>query len=615
MTIIRRGAFIAAALLLVVISYSATAQTFSEGPYGVRPYNIAAPFVLPTLEGEWDFRANWNDKDSYVFINYAQNDQNDYGELLWMSSPGALLRSSPTNVHYFFLTYTADETQAQNEITAMKGRVDEALGSLAPALRAQWNGRLHFVPKPAGSLDGWVGDVVRRTGYYIFSIDRFQRLRPAGLLGYIGQPVAPEMVFAANEVTYFNHEWDLQKRLDAEQALVIPIIRNDSTAGTRYSGAVTLPDAATMATFDHMEIELSLGCLNHGDRPCFEWDYLVNFYLCDDADSANCSNEMGRWVTAYGREGRWVTDISEFLPWLLDGGEKRFRLAAGDPWIANVNLRLSRRGKGKAPFAIIPLWQGGDFNASYNDKKQPISFSVPEGTTAASVVALITGHGWGAEAANCAEFCNHEHYFQVNSKEYIKSFPMAGTMNGCRDQIGDGVVPNQYGTWYLGRGGWCPGQDVDLFVADVTEALTPGTNEIVYGAFVNGEVYHPVPSGSGQGFGARIDMNSYLVFWKNLTSAVDDPSTETGSLLSLTPVVPNPAGSTALIGYRNPRSGRVTIRVADALGRQVMTLVDEPLTAGPGSVELNTSDLPDGVYYIQIDAAGRTDVARVVVEH
>ena len=40
----------------------------------------------------------------------------------------------------------------------------------------------------------------------------------------------------------------------------------------------------------------------------------------------------------------------------------------------------------------------------------------------------------------------------------------------------DGVVPNQGGTWWFGRGGWCPGQRVDPFVADVTGDITPGSS-------------------------------------------------------------------------------------------------------------------------------------------
>ena len=84
----------------------------------------------------------------------------------------------------------------------------------------------------------------------------------------------------------------------------------------------------------------------------------------------------------------------------------------------------------------------------------------------------------------------------------------------CRlDQIEDGVVPNQYGTWPYGRAGWCPGLDVKPWVVDVTDALVSGENTITYEGLFNGGTYVPTPSGSGQGFGANITMSSYLVTW------------------------------------------------------------------------------------------------------
>lgn len=603
-----------ALLLIVVFQISvAHAAGFSDGPYGSAPYDIAAPFVIPTLDGDWDFRANWSDNDCYVFIMYAQG--HSYGDPLWKSSVAGMLNSPSSNVHYFFLSYAENTLTAKSDVLGMKSRVDDAFSKMSQGQRDHWSSRVHFVEKPARSLDGWVGDVVRRTGYFVFSIDRFQRLRPAGLFGFLGSPLLPELSFAANEVRYFNYEWDLQQRLSGSNDLVIPIIRDDSTAGARYSGAVMLPDAATMASFDNMEIELSLDCLHRADKPCFEWDYLVNLYLCDDADTSQCDREMGRWVTAYGREGHWVTDISDFLPWLLDGGEKHFRLVASDPWIVNARLRLSNRGKGRSPFKIVPLWQGGPLDENYNDTKPTISFTVPDGTAGAELVAIISGHGWGSEVANCAEFCNHQHYFQVNDSEYIKEFPQAGTQTGCMDRIKDGAVPNQYGTWYLGRGGWCPGKDVELFTADVTSALKPGENQIDYGVFVDGSVYHPVPSGSGQGFGARIDMNSYLVFWRAQTSDVDNPDSENDlPLLSIAPSVPNPVTGAATVNYRVPGTGHVVLRLIDNIGRVVRTLVDQDLIAGYHSVELRSAGLVRGVYHLQIEAGGMVEVAKIVVE-
>ena len=70
------------------------------------------------------------------------------------------------------------------------------------------------------------------------------------------------------------------------------------------------------------------------------------------------------------------------------------------------------------------------------------------------------------------------------------------------------MVPNQGGTWWFGRGGWCPGQQVEPDVIDVTDAVTPGTTVTVnYQAMLNGSM--TIPDGSG-----NIVLSSYLVVYE-----------------------------------------------------------------------------------------------------
>ena len=232
----------------------------------------------------------------------------------------------------------------------------------------------------------------------------------------------------------------------------------------------------------------------------------------DDCQCA-CNVEIARWITTYGREGRWVTDISPFLAFMKDGGTKRWRLQSGNRYDFDFSVRLSNREKAMMPDSATSLFGGGSFNASYNDAYEALTVEAPAGTTRVDLVAYITGHGWGAEVENCAEFCNHTHHFQVNGAEFAKEHEVAGSEKGCLEQIGEGVVPNQYGTWPLGRAGWCPGLDVKPWVVDVTDSVVSGENTITYRGLFEGEDYQPVPSNSGQGFGANIRMVSYLVFW------------------------------------------------------------------------------------------------------
>ena len=77
-------------------------------------------------------------------------------------------------------------------------------------------------------------------------------------------------------------------------------------------------------------------------------------------------------------------------------------------------------------------------------------------------------------------------------------------------QVAIGATPNQFGTWFYGRGGWCPGMEAAPWVVDVTDLVTPGQPvTVTYEGRLNGEpyVHRDNPDGS---FEARIDMLSWL---------------------------------------------------------------------------------------------------------
>ena len=93
---------------------------------------------------------------------------------------------------------------------------------------------------------------------------------------------------------------------------------------------------------------------------------------------------------------------------------------------------------------------------------------------------------------------------------------MAGSAYGCADQVGTGTVSGQYGTWVLGRGGWCPGRQVDPWFADLTAAVDfSAENTIAYRGLFEGETYVPVPiDNTSGGFGGRADVATWLVYYE-----------------------------------------------------------------------------------------------------
>jgi hypothetical protein len=235
-------------------------------------------------------------------------------------------------------------------------------------------------------------------------------------------------------------------------------------------------------------------------------NFVCNGYGTGYQDCAcPCDSEAGRWITTYHREGRWETDATYTLPWFSEGGAQRFAFYSIDPYEITLDLRLIRGTSGVHPTVTHRLFSGGDFNLTYNDKYAPIEVDIPVSAARVELAVVISGHG-GADPGNCAEFCSTNHHFTVNGIEHEIDFPEAGAATDCQDRVHEGVVPNQYGTWFYGRSNWCPGLDVKPIVFDVTADVVPGqTATFTYSGDYLGE---PYPGG------ASIAMSSWLTVFE-----------------------------------------------------------------------------------------------------
>lgn len=76
---------------------------------------------------------------------------------------------------------------------------------------------------------------------------------------------------------------------------------------------------------------------------------------------------------------------------------------------------------------------------------------------------------------------------------------------------------------------------------------------------------------------------------------------------------PNPFNPVTKISFDIPKSGLITLKVYNILGKQIATLVNEVKNAGSYLVDFNASDLSNGVYFYKIEADGFTDVKRMIL--
>lgn len=532
---------------------------------GTAPFQVVGDVTLPTTTGDFSLKDSWTGCDSYLFMIGHPDSKYTYAKKLWDTKITDLMKFSPNNVHYVFMSYAQNPADVAKMVEAKEAEFTQALSAQSAEQQAIWKGRFHFVTKNPWQTDGWVASMLKAKAVFVFAIDRLQRRREVGSFQPPGGQ--PSLMLSKFEATYFNWEWDLHNTLAAEQKEVTEVTIWDGEligsgwSSTKKRKTVTLPSAKEMEKFDTVELDFAQHCSANDDTSCPDWDRETNIYVCGApntdlpgevtpctakkakqecactaADGAPakgqrtcneagtgfgacvcpCSALFARHISSYKRQARWVTDLSPLLPMLAKGGKTTFAYHSVDKWKLTGKLRLSNRKKPTKAVKLVRLFTGKQFNEKYNGEQKPVEVEVPKTAKKVRFATILTGHGSGTDKLNCAEFCKHTHHFGVSTggaKAFTvtKSHANAGTGDGCTKQIVDGMVPNQFGTWPYGRAGWCPGLDVKVWNKDVTNAIKPGEKAtFTYQALLGGKVYVPNYTKEG-GYKPVIKMMSWAV--------------------------------------------------------------------------------------------------------
>ncbi|MEZ4466354.1 MAG: peptide-N-glycosidase F-related protein [bacterium] len=467
-------------------------RPFAEGT-GVQFGDIAGDFTVQTLDGPWSFREHFTGCEAYVFLLYIpdlrQNPQGAWvGTELWNTDVEALVRKTPANTHYFFVSLEEDATARERRMRAMEGRLARA----APDGLAD---RFHLVTDRVTEIDGSVGAFVRDYLDYLFdpasqvdlgdrgraqpplpfafAIDRLQRWDEGGSLNeVVGRPMLWDM--ASYFGPFYNHIASVYDQVAAEDATTITLPMVEGRVSARiFTPIVELPDAAAMAEVDEMTFDVSVTCPARNVFGCSEWDRIASIALCMD-ETCEARQEVARWITPYWRRGerRWLLEASPMLGLLREGGARMFRVEMGPEWEraterdVRVTLRLRSQGGRRAEGTQF-AFGGGSFGAEYN-MRAPFRFTPPADASRVEVVLLLSGHGQTAND-NCAEWCDR-HAFTLNDQplSVVRHLGEVGSLRGCAEQASAGVPPGQYGNWAPERAYWCPGMPVQPIRLDIT---------------------------------------------------------------------------------------------------------------------------------------------------
>tara|TARA_Y100001970_G_scaffold167327_1_gene204786 strand:- start:1216 stop:2994 length:1779 start_codon:yes stop_codon:yes gene_type:complete len=491
--------------------------------------------ILTPSDPDWSFENNWNGEDSYIFISYSTATGSS---TLWNASDREdFLEKSPENVHYFFVS---DRPTFVTDINNIKAIYDDILAEMEPEDANHWRNHLHFVPTKVSGFDNWLTDALQ--GRRAIGIDRFQRIREVGYLGNPNGFTGTYVSYIAHEAVYYNSEWDnlVEDETTYDEVTVWEREFYSGWWGATISTNVIFPSEEELSNYSGMAVELLRGCpdcglfdggateiecgetINYSDAGCDDYDRIARMYICDE-NGENC-NEAARWITPFARQPHHLTDISPLISLLKPGGNKTIKLQESGWPNSLITLRFRfyhNTDNSITPQEFIPIWNGTvQFNPDYADNRPPTPFVIPENAEKVEFVSLITGHGWGNNTCyNCCEFCNSRHIFEVNggTTEFSIDFPDAGSNTHCMslEMIGEGTVPNQYGTWGYGRAGWCPGLDVDPFITDITNAIAIGDENIIdYNACrVSGTACLTPPTCGTCGYCPEVAFSSYIIIY------------------------------------------------------------------------------------------------------
>ncbi len=499
---------------------------WSDGPYGTRRHDVAEDFTLETVGGGvFNYREAFRGCEGVVVVTDAIPVSDFDKSPFWFAHLEDLLAASPKNVHYVFVSRLA-AAAAEERANQMFGYIIGAIDPLDAEAKAHWKAHLHVSKKSAADLGNWLTPVLNSgIGQLGFGIDPSQHLRGTGSFADVNlyYPQAPEGAWPwAASLAYLANEpkaWNFGVQRDASFAqldkVTVPLWTGE-VISEFAERAVELPEGA----FDALWLEVDQRCPNP-DLPepgnCGAWDYLSWLFVYEgDADAVVTTgdaptprHELARGITTYHREGRWLADVTPMLARLQGPKKRLFRWEWAPSWnVQPTETRLAlhfvRTGAGMRPTQLTPLFAGGGFGSAYNTGREPITVEVPATAKRVELVATITGHGAGTQ--QCAEFCNHVHEFTVDGQVFKQEHPTVGDSLGCAKTVDDGTVPNQWGTWWFGRGGWCPGNMVKPLRADVTALAKDGSVTVTYRGLLGGA---DPPDGAGD-----IHLSSQIVVWE-----------------------------------------------------------------------------------------------------
>jgi hypothetical protein len=124
---------------------------------------------------------------------------------------------------------------------------------------------------------------------------------------------------------------------------------------------------------------------------------------------------------------------------------------------------------------------------------------------------------------------------------------------------------------------------------------------------MNRDVEKPVHAAVKSKYGTYVDKSEYITSVLRSNDGMQPGEFDLGQNF------PNPFNPSTMISFRVPENGPVSLKVFDALGRELTSLVQESLATGRYSVPFSATGISTGVYFYRLQQGNRVATKKMTV--
>ncbi|MFC2103203.1 T9SS type A sorting domain-containing protein [Bacteroidota bacterium] len=187
--------------------------------------------------------------------------------------------------------------------------------------------------------------------------------------------------------------------------------------------------------------------------------------------------------------------------------------------------------------------------------------------------------------------------------------------NGSDAAFSVEVFSNEYfltgttnGTWWISASGdmWSfkTNTDGELLWEKI---LDIATNDIAWSGIITSDGGYALTGLAGYGFGGDL----WLAKLAPDPTGIKNDKIPTSYLLYQN--YPNPFNPTTKISYSIPQRSFVSLKVYDAIGNEIMTLLDGELTTGEHEIEFDDTEYTSGIYFYQLKSNFFSDTKKMLL--